>query len=119
GGVPVGSRVIQCATDCHHKTQLLCAGEFKHVHVSHRIPSPKPPNTHSHPLAHIIPSSSPAPAIPSDEAPSGMCPSCPCCGFRRRRSSPASARRWWLWIGCTQHGPLCCSTPQDRRWGTT
>src|SRR5690606_21500911 len=84
-----------------------------------QLPRPKPPKPHSQPLAHIMPSSSPAPAIPSAEAPSGMCPSCPCCGFRRRRSSPASARRWWLWIGCTQHGPLCCSTPQDRRWGTT
>src|SRR5690606_35891900 len=87
--------------------QHVCSVELIDIHMAIRpLQQPSPS------LAHIIPSYSPAPAIPSAEAPSGMCPSCPCCGFLRCRSSPTFARRWWLWIGCTQHGPLCCSTPQ-------
>src|SRR5690606_183594 len=107
------------ASEKHLVSLIRSAGEDKRPPRSPRLPRPKPPKPHSQPLAHIIPSSSPAPAIPSAEAPSGMCPSCPCSGFRRRRSSPTSARRWWLWIDYTQHGPLCWSTPQGRRWGTT
>src|SRR5690606_6840060 len=110
---------ILFASEKHGVSLIRRAGEDKRPPRSPRLPRPKPPKPHPQPLAHVIPSSSPAPAIPSAEAPSGTCPSCPCCGFRRRRSSPTSARRWWLWIGCTQHGPLCCSTPQGRRWGTT
>src|SRR5690606_36689701 len=84
------------ASEKHLVSLIRIAGEDKRPPRTPRLPRPKPPKPHPQPHAHIMPSSSPALAIPSAEASLGMCPSRPCCGFRRCRSSPASAMRWWL-----------------------